>query len=407
MDMGVTFSSQAMSNAPGPAEESQAANEGVRDKNPNPPTVLTAVEHMNLQKTGSSKDPAGEPENMGSWAEKRYYSAEQQERLEIDAKGNRVAKQAAAGVDNFSASEPEAEEADAEAAAENATRLAQPAVESKGSPPPLLQSEALSIQAASKSLQAASQKVSKAPEVEANEKAHDDMVMSLQLKVEMERQMQRLAMAHFAFWHFWFLFIPAAALTMASGILAFLSTSDAIEEGNRTLLVTVVGCLALVATFLQTINDLLKYGSRAEMHRSAAQDLKAIYDALDFMQISRIGGTTRHADVMEYQKIYSQVQQGCKSLIPLRVIQSFNTVDTRILSQIPVNKEVNFEGKVGINQLVLTLSNEMYCAITQPTGSFPSPSPTPTASWSLSSSACTKPSRRTSSPQNGVLTLAS
>ena len=116
-----------------------------------------------------------------------------------------------------------------------------------------------------------------------NEKSHDVMVMNLQIKVEMERQMQRLAMAHFAFWHFWFLFIPSAALTMASGVLAFLSTSEAIQEGNRTLLVTVVGCLALVATFLQTLNDLLKYGSRAAMHCSAVLDLKAIYDALDFM----------------------------------------------------------------------------------------------------------------------------
>ena len=61
------------------------------------------------------------------------------------------------------------------------------------------------------------------------------------------------------------------------------------------------------------------------MHCSAVLLLKAIYDALDFMQISRIGGTTRHADVTEYQKIYSQVQQGCKSTIPLRVIQTFNT----------------------------------------------------------------------------------
>ena len=123
MVRGATFSSQAMSNAPGPAEASQAANERVRDKNPSPPTVLGAVEHMNLQKTGSSEDPAGEPENMGSFTEKRY-SAEQQKRLGIDAKGNRVAedaedsalKQAAAGVDNFSASEKEAEEAEAEAA---------------------------------------------------------------------------------------------------------------------------------------------------------------------------------------------------------------------------------------------------------------------------------------------------
>jgi hypothetical protein len=237
------------------------------------------------------------------------------------------------------------------------------------------------------SAQAASNKVNTAPEVKAspaslpmdssvdvstpaatknekvNETRHDDMVMNIQHKVLMERQMQRLAMAHFAFWHFWFLFMPGAALTMASGVLAFLSTSEAIEEGHRTRLVVVVGCLALVATFVQTLNDLLKYGTRAEMHQSAVLDLKAIYDALDFMQISRIGGTKRHADVTEYQKIYSQVQQGCKSTIPLRVIQCFNTMDTRILSQIPANKEVHFEGKVGVIHLYETVSNEIYCAI--------------------------------------------
>ena len=241
------------------------------------------------------------------------------------------------------------------------------------------------------SAQAASNKVNTAPEVKAspaslpmdssadvstpaatkNEKVtetlHDDMVMYIMHKVLMERQMQRLAMAHFAFWHFWFLFMPGAALTMASGVLAFLSTSEAIEEGHRTHLVVVVGCLALVATFVQTLNDLLKYGTRAEMHQSAVLDLKAIYDALDFMQISRIGGKKGHADVTEYQKIYSQVQQGCKSTIPLRVIQSFNTMDTRILSQIPANKDVHFEGKVGLNHLRVisfeTVSNEIYCAI--------------------------------------------
>ena len=197
------------------------------------------------------------------------------------------------------------------------------------------------------------------------EARHDDMLTSLQIKVEVERQMHSLSMAHFAWWNFWSLFFPSAVLTMASGVLAFLSTSDVTEEGNRTRLVTVVGCLALVATFLQTLNDLLKYGSRADMHNSAVLDLKGIYDSLDFMQISRIGSTDHHANVAVYHKIYSQVQQGCKSTIPLCVTQTYNTIETRLANELPNN--VNLKCKIhSLNddlQLALTVWNEVYCAI--------------------------------------------
>ena len=197
------------------------------------------------------------------------------------------------------------------------------------------------------------------------EDRHDAMLMSLQIKVEVERQMHSLSMAHFAWWNFWSLFFPSAVLTMASGVLAFLSTSDVTEEDNRTRLVVCVGCLALVATFLQTLNDLLKYGSRADMHSSAVLDLKGIYDALDFMQISRIGSTDHHANVAVYHKIYSQVQQGCKSTIPLCVTQTYNTIETRLANELPNN--VNLKCKIhSLNddlQLALTVWNEVYCAI--------------------------------------------
>ena len=68
------------------------------------------------------------------------------------------------------------------------------------------------------------------------------MTKWLWVKVDVERQMQRLAVEHLAFWHFWFLFLPSATLTMVSGALAFLSTSDLVDPSNRVLLVTVVGC---------------------------------------------------------------------------------------------------------------------------------------------------------------------
>ena len=192
------------------------------------------------------------------------------------------------------------------------------------------------------------------------------MTKWLWVKVEVERQMQRLAVEHLAFWHFWFLFLPSATLTMVSGALAFLSTSDLIDPSNKVLLVAVVGCLALVATFLQTLSDRLKFGSRADMHRSAVLDLKAIIDSLDFMKIDQIGSKDLHQainDVGEYRKMFSQVQTGCKSAIPLRVIQSFNTIGTRIPMKLPSSKDMDFDGQIGYPEIHQTVWNEIYCDI--------------------------------------------
>ena len=193
------------------------------------------------------------------------------------------------------------------------------------------------------------------------------MTKWLWVKVEVERQMQRLAVEHLAFWHFWFLFLPSATLTMVSGALAFLSTSDLIDPSNKVLLVAVVGCLALVATFLQTLSDRLKFGSRADMHRSAVLDLKAIIDALDFLKIDQIGskeGRDQAAKtVAEYYKLFSQVQTGCKSAIPLRVVQSFNTIGTRIPMKLPSSKDMNLEGQIGYPEIHQTVWNEIYCDI--------------------------------------------
>lgn len=187
-------------------------------------------------------------------------------------------------------------------------------------------------------------------DLQEDDNAHKTVLKWIQLKIQVERQMQRLAAAYFGFWHFWFLFLPSAVLTMASGILAFLSTSDLIGPDNRTLLASVVGCLALVATFLQSLNDTLKYGSRKEMHNSAVLDLKAIYDNLDFTQIKQFGMPINDHDknkktIEDLCELYSQVQTGCKSAIPLRVLMYFNTIETRLLTN-----PLDFEGYCAVYQ---------------------------------------------------------
>merc|ERR1719375_2688157 len=157
-----------------------------------------------------------------------------------------------------------------------------------------------------------------------SEAQYDSMLMSLWVRCECERQTHRLAYCYFAFRHFWFLFLPGTLLTLLSGILSFLSS-----EGAANLYI-VVGCLALVATFLQSLNEQLKWGSRAEMHKAAATDLKKITDDLDFQQVARIGGKSRSVSPESYHKMFSQVMLGCKSTCPLPISQAFKTIETRV-----------------------------------------------------------------------------
>ena len=102
------------------------------------------------------------------------------------------------------------------------------------------------------------------------------------------------------------------------------------------------------------------------MHRSAVLDLKAIIDSLDFMKIDQIGSKDLHQainDVGEYRKMFSQVQTGCKSAIPLRVVQSFNTIGTRIPMKLPSSKDMYLEGQIGFPEIHQTVWNEIYCDI--------------------------------------------
>lgn len=193
------------------------------------------------------------------------------------------------------------------------------------------------------------------------EDGHNLMLPNLYFKVEQERQMQRLAASYFGAWHFWCLFLPSASLTMLSGILAFLSTSEVVSSRLRFYLATAVGCLALVATFLQTVSDQLKLDSRAAMHRSAVLDLKRICDDLEFLVIARLESDAPRAELGEYKKLYAQIQQGCKSMVPLRVSQAFRVIDTRLILRMPSGNEL--EGAINNAMVYHLVWNELYCAI--------------------------------------------
>jgi hypothetical protein len=99
------------------------------------------------------------------------------------------------------------------------------------------------------------------------------------------------------------------------------------------------------------------------MHRSAVLDLKRICDDLEFMSFERIVSPNRRAEVEKFHNLYSQVQQGCKSIAPLRISQAFTAIDTRLLLRMPSNKAAAYEGSISFMTIFLVVWNELYCAI--------------------------------------------
>uniref|UniRef100_A0A7S1HS77 SMODS and SLOG-associating 2TM effector domain-containing protein n=1 Tax=Eutreptiella gymnastica TaxID=73025 RepID=A0A7S1HS77_9EUGL len=199
----------------------------------------------------------------------------------------------------------------------------------------------------------------------------DSMATHMWMQIEIERQMHRLAAEYYTFRQFWFLFFPPALMTLVSGILSFVTTSEPtarLDSEVNVALSIVVGILSLISTFWQTLNDQLKYGARKERHASAALDLKTILDSLDFADISRLADSSVKANVSKYHELYSQVMIGCKSNVPIEIDQAFRTLGTRLFMELPaIVDDGTAEALTSFNreQLLVICYNEMYCTIAQ------------------------------------------
>jgi len=199
------------------------------------------------------------------------------------------------------------------------------------------------------------------------EEHYDEMLMSLWNRCESERQMQTLAATYFHFRHFWVLFLPGALLTMAASTLAFLSSSRILESHTDTL-TTIVGCLALIAGFFQTLNNFLKWNVRAEMHTSAAYDLKKIVDDLEFIQVVRTGSTKQQQPktLKTFQQLYGQIMLGCKSEKPIQIASAYKTIETRVLMELPPDTDRKpLEGQISIAKLMSIVHSELYCVFSR------------------------------------------
>eukprot|EP00551_Chaetoceros_affinis_P011283 CAMPEP_0203674048 /NCGR_PEP_ID=MMETSP0090-20130426/14649_1 /ASSEMBLY_ACC=CAM_ASM_001088 /TAXON_ID=426623 /ORGANISM="Chaetoceros affinis, Strain CCMP159" /LENGTH=233 /DNA_ID=CAMNT_0050539817 /DNA_START=338 /DNA_END=1039 /DNA_ORIENTATION=- len=199
---------------------------------------------------------------------------------------------------------------------------------------------------------------------------------------------------------------------MASGIIAFLASSDVVPQADKQYLSLSVGILAIISTAIQTFNQESKYDSKAEMHKNAALGLKKITDNIDFILVSpsmkkHISTENVHVTPQQSQfgqenntdspipqtlesneidntcttiiQLYTQVLESCQSQIPLKISQTFHMAKSRLemtltkQDKAAILKEYGHFGKQTIHRC---LYNEVFCGITNYPG-FPFICPQP------------------------------
>jgi len=163
----------------------------------------------------------------------------------------------------------------------------------------------------------------------------------------------KLAAIHLGTRHFWWFKLPISIITLVSGILAFLATTEPFkgeDKNDGMILNCTVGSLAFVLAFLQTLASHFKLDARAEMHKGTEVDLTDLREYLD-VAVDRAKILDSHGVVQtgvfkdedgdgiddavqnaldSYQSRYSQCLTGCKSTVPLRINDAFDNLESRL-----------------------------------------------------------------------------
>ena len=176
----------------------------------------------------------------------------------------------------------------------------------------------------------------------------------------------KLAAIHLTSRQFLFFTIPIALIAMVSGILAFVSTTDLLDndEVAKSTLSIIVGSLSFVVVFLQTLSTQCKYGARAEMHHATTIDLRDLRENLaNLISKSRVlmyhkeeGSSTTEDDGEDQtveeifdgiQKEYSQCLKSCKSTVPIQIDDAFHLMNSSLISTLSESGHRNLRNVYG------------------------------------------------------------
>jgi len=190
-----------------------------------------------------------------------------------------------------------------------------------------------------------------------------DSAFSLEQQVQMSLIQHQLARKHLGSREFWLFTVPQAVLTLLASILAFVATSELINEKAKVIISTIVGSISGVVVFLQTMNGVCNYGTRAAMHDSTAIDLRDLRDDLVLLRykLEQMEGDNKkkvHGDDGDdddddgddsndssdddddgsngdtFEAIQTRFRQnltGCKSTVPIGLSEAFQGLDSNLM----------------------------------------------------------------------------
>lgn len=110
-------------------------------------------------------------------------------------------------------------------------------------------------------------------------------------------------------------YIPSQLITFGSGILSFLASSSFFNEQNIQIMTITVGCMASLATLIQSFSNQYGYSNKSESHQNAVEALDQLNTKITFYR-------KKHGDEIEprfIEELYTQImeiKQRCKYLIP-------------------------------------------------------------------------------------------
>ena len=137
-------------------------------------------------------------------------------------------------------------------------------------------------------------------------------------------------------------FVPLNLLIAAGSILAFISDPDSgIISDNSFINVNIlVGCIGALSVFWSSVDRLLNFKSRTDMHEAAKQLCKDLLLDLDFRLVryqslseeERLGSKKpwEDEDLSEIKAKLDHVQLSCTSSIPDAISEAFKRLNTLV-----------------------------------------------------------------------------
>lgn len=201
----------------------------------------------------------------------------------------------------------------------------------------------------------------------------NEISIDLPILCEQHRQMNRLAHHYFDKRDYWLHFIPLTTLTFIGGVLSL--SSVMLQEKELfadTAIEVFVGILSLLAMTLNTCGKRLNYSARSDMHRTAALEMKRLYDDLVFEEADKESHQKKYdLNPERYNAVFKQIISSCDSVIPDPIFEAFALADSRLkmlLNKNAVRTRINDEFEKNINPLNIIYSavySDLYTLISK------------------------------------------